>query len=126
MLHHISFAVFDLQRAAMFYDPVLKALGYSRVWTTENAVGYGVVEGYDLFAIKAQLAPIAVPIAGFHLAFAAPSRLAVDQFYAQAIAYGGSGNGEPGLRPHYGPHYYAAFIIDPDGYRIEAVIDTPT
>jgi len=58
---------------------------------------------------------------GFHLAFAAPSRQAVDRFHAAAIAHGGGDNGGPGLRPHYGEHYYAAFVMDPDGHALEAV-----
>lgn len=62
---------------------------------------------------------------GFHLAFAAPSHEAVDEFHRIALAFGGGNNGSPGLRVHYGPGYYAAFIIDPDGNRIEAVINDP-
>ena len=61
------------------------------------------------------------PGPGFHLAFAAPSREAVDAFHACALRAGGTDNGAPGRRPHYGPHYYAAFLVDPDGHRIEAV-----
>ena len=63
------------------------------------------------------------PGAGFHLAFAAGSRAQVDAFYAAALASGGTGNGEAGLRPDYGDSYYAAFVIDPDGHRVEAVIN---
>ena len=59
-----------------------------------------------------------------HLAFAAPSRDAIDRFYAAAIAHGARDEGAPGLRPHYGPDYYAAFVVDADGYHIEAVIST--
>jgi predicted lactoylglutathione lyase len=58
---------------------------------------------------------------GFHLAFAAPSREAIDAFYRAALEYGASDNGAPGLRPNYGPRYYAAFIVDLDGHRIEAM-----
>ena len=67
----------------------------------------------------------APPGAGFHLAFAAPSRAAVDAFHTAALRVGGQDNGAPGLQPDYGPHYYAAFLIDPDGHRIEAVINAP-
>src|SRR5262249_40749736 len=62
-----------------------------------------------------------VPGTGFHLAFAASTRAQVDQFHAAALQHGGKDNGPPGLRPEYEPNYYAAFVIDPDGYRIEAV-----
>lgn len=124
MLHHLSFAVSNLERAAKFYDAVLGALGYARVWTAPDAVGYGRDAGEDKFAIKAATAARA-PSPGFHVAFAAPSRKSVEAFYTMALAQGGADNGAPGLRPHYGPHYYAAFVLDPDGYRIEAVITSP-
>jgi catechol 2,3-dioxygenase-like lactoylglutathione lyase family enzyme len=123
MLHHISFAVTDLHIAGAFYDAALGALGFRRVYEDDTAIGYGIEEGEDKFCLK--LRPDGVkPGPGFHLAFAAPSRKAVDQFYA-ALAVGGTDNGAPGLRLDYGLHYYAAFLIDPDGYRIEAVINTP-
>ncbi|HET9578618.1 MAG TPA: VOC family protein [Usitatibacter sp.] len=122
MLHHLSFAVSDLQRSAAFYDAVLGALGYTRAWASAREIGYGVGGAEDKFAIKLRGVPVAAPSPGFHLAFAAPSREAVDAFHAAALARGGRDDGAPGLRPHYGPGYYAAFVIDPDGYRIEAVV----
>ena len=121
MLDHISFAVADLDQAADFYDAALAPLGYHRVWTLDDAVGYGQVGGEDKFAIKLRDGRVSAPSAGFHLAFSAPTRAAVDAFHAAAIAHGGEDNGAPGLRAHYGPSYYAAFVIDPHGYRIEAV-----
>ena len=122
MLHHISFAVADLARSAEFYDAVLAPLGYVRVWMHETAIGYGPPGGGDKFAIKVRGREIEVPGPGFHLAFAAPNRKAVDEFHRAALASGGRDNGTPGLRPQYAPDYYAAFVFDPDGYRIEAVI----
>ena len=122
MLHHLSFAVSDLERAAAFYDAALAPLGYVRVWTAPDAIGYGLPGGGDQFAIKTCSEGVSAPSPGFHLAFAAPSREAVDRFHAAALLHGGRCNGAPGLRPRYGPTYYAAFVIDPDGYRIEAVI----
>ena len=122
MLHHISFAVADLARSAAFYDAALAPLGYVRVWTDATAVGYGVPGGGDKFAIKARGKQAQVPGPGFHLAFAAPSREAVGAFHAAALANGGRDNGPPGLRPQYAPDYYAAFVFDPDGYRVEAVL----
>lgn len=121
MLHHLSFGVAELARSAAFYDAVLGALGYARVWADEEAVGYGLSEGEDLFAIKQRDGAALAPGAGFHLAFAAASRAAVDAFHRAALAHGGRDNGAAGLRPDYGPDYYAAFAVDPDGYRIEAV-----
>jgi len=102
---------------------VLGALGYRRAWSGEREIGYGLADGEDRFAIKRRGPEVAVPGAGFHLAFAAPDRGSVDAFHAAALRLGARDDGAPGLRPHYGPDYYAAFVIDPDGYRIEAVID---
>ncbi|HXB58506.1 MAG TPA: VOC family protein [Candidatus Acidoferrales bacterium] len=121
MLHHLSFAVADLQRSSGFYDAVLAPLGYVRVWTHKTAIGYGLLHGGDKFAIKLRSEPIAVPGEGFHVAFAAPSREAVGAFYRAALAHGGKDNGGPGIHSEYGDDYYAAFVFDPDGYRIEAV-----
>lgn len=124
MLHHISFGVADLGRAAAFYDAALQPLGYVRVWSDRTAVGYGIAGGGDKLAIKLQADGAGAPRPGFHLAFAAPSREAVALFYRAALAHGGRDNGAPGLRDHYGPNYYAAFVIDPDGHHVEAVISS--
>ncbi|MEP6504145.1 MAG: VOC family protein [Betaproteobacteria bacterium] len=131
MLHHLSLGVADLRRAAAFYDATLGALGFVRVWADfeggidDQAVGYGVPGGGDKLALKQRTdSPIVAP-AGLHVAFAAADRAAVDRFHAQALAHGGIDNGAPGPRPHYGPHYYAAFVIDPDGYHVEVVINQP-
>jgi catechol 2,3-dioxygenase-like lactoylglutathione lyase family enzyme len=125
MLHHLSFAVADLARSAAFYDAALSPLGYVRVWADETAVGYGSEGGGDKFAIKLRSGGVTAPGPGFHVAFAAPSREAVTLFYRAALLHGGHDNGAPGLCPEYGEHYYAAFVIDPDAYRIEAVINEP-
>jgi catechol 2,3-dioxygenase-like lactoylglutathione lyase family enzyme len=125
MLGHLSFGVFGLERAIAFYDAALAPLGLVRVWAHERGAGYGPPGRGDLLALKKQAAPVAPPGPGFHLAFNAATREAVDAFYVAAMAAGGADNGAPGLRPHYGPHYYAAFVIDPDGYRLEAVCQTP-
>ena len=122
MLHHLSFAVADLVRSAAFYDAALSALGYVRVWADESAVGYGSPGGDDKFAIR--LSPrVVMPGEGFHVAFTASSRGAVTAFHRAALKHGGNDNGGAGLHPEYGPNYFAAFVFDPDGYRIEAVIN---
>jgi catechol 2,3-dioxygenase-like lactoylglutathione lyase family enzyme len=121
MLHHLSIPVTNVERSATFYDAALEALGYVRVWSDPDAIGYGFAGGGDKFAIKLSDA-ISVPGPGFHIAFAAPSREAVDAFHAAGVRKGGTDYGGPGLRPEYGPSYYAAFVLDPDGYRLEAVI----
>lgn len=126
MLHHISLGVRDLRRSAAFYDAALAALGYTRVWedfsAVGGAVGYGVEGGGDRLALKEKRAEDVATGAGFHLAFAAPTRAAVHAFHAAALQHGGRDNGPPGSRPEYGPDYYAAFVIDPDGHRLEAVL----
>ena len=124
MLHHFSLAVTDLERAARFYDAVLSLLGYQRVWTHKTAIGYGTPGGGDKFAIKLRPERVAVPGEGFHVAFSAPSREAVSAFYKAALEHGGKDNGAAGLHLEYGAHYFAAFVFDPDGYRIEAVINS--
>lgn len=125
MLHHLSFGVTDLERAVEFYDAVLSTLGYVRVWTDTTAVGYGFPGGGDRFAIKLEREVASVTGAGFHAAFSAPSREAVVRFHEAALRHGGRDNGAPELCHDYGEHYFAAFVIDPDGYRIEAVINRP-
>jgi catechol 2,3-dioxygenase-like lactoylglutathione lyase family enzyme len=121
MLGHISFGVSDLSRSAAFYDAALGALGYVRVFTGGRAVGYGApAASADRLLLIAQPGPVRAPSVGFHLAFAAPSREAVDGFHREAMRHGGVDQGAPGLRPQYGPHYYAAFVLDPDGYKLEA------
>lgn len=131
MLHHASLGVSDIERSAAFYDAALAALGYVRAWDdirpgqAGQAVGYGLPGGGDKLAIKHRPEGQRPPGPGFHLAFAAPNRQAVRQFHAAAIAHGGSDNGGPGLRPEYGEHYYAAFVVDPDGHALEAVFNSP-
>src|SRR5207249_2782869 len=113
----------DLQRSAVFYDATLAVLGCVRVWANVTAIGYGLPGGDDQFAIKLRPHAVVVPGEGFHIAFAAPSRRAVDAFHKAALEHGGKDNGGAGLHPEYGSHYYAAFVFDPDGYRIETVIN---
>lgn len=121
LLHHISFAVTDLQRSIAFYDAVLGTLGYVRVWSEPRAAGYGLPGGEDVFALKLRGKRLSAPGPGFHLAFAARGKQAVADFHAAAVQHGGLDNGPPGPRPEYGANYFATFVIDPDGYRIEAV-----
>lgn len=122
MLDHVSQGASDLARAAAFYDAVLGALGYVRLFANERGVGWGKPGDKDeAFAVLASGADAKPPGVGCHLAFAAPSREAVDAFHAAAVRMGATDEGAPGLRPHYGAGYYAAFVRDLDGYRIEAV-----
>ena len=120
MLGHVSFGVRDLERAGAFYDAALAPLGWVRLWDAAEGLGYGPPGGGE----KLNLFPhtdARPPGPGFHLAFDAPDPAAVEAFHAAALANGGTDRGAPGLRPHYSPTYYAGFVIDPDGHRLEAV-----
>lgn len=120
MLDHVSIGVQDIARTRAFYDAVLAPLGYDRLSTGEGSLGYG--RDAVVFWIGASERPVpADPGSGLHFCFTAPSRRAVDAFHAAALATGGSDNGAPGLRLDYAPNYYAAFVVDPDGYRLEAL-----
>ena len=126
MLHHLSIGAYDIDEAARFYDAILAPLGFVRVWSDlrpdgqGQAIGYGPPGAGDKLAIK-QVDGRVPDIPGFHLAFSAARRADVVAFHAAALAAGGRDNGAPGLRPAYGPHYFAAFVIDPDGHRLVAV-----
>jgi len=121
MLGHLSFGVADLARAVAFYDAALAPLGYVRVWNSPGQAGYGLPGGGDKLALKLQGGPVVPPGPGFHLALTAPNPQAVQRFHAAALAAGGVDEGGPGPRPHYGATYYAAFVRDPDGHKLEAV-----
>ena len=118
MFSHVSVGTRDLERATRFYDAALGALGYRRTMSES----FGCAWGLDWPEFWAQLpdAGEASPGNGVHVAFIAASREAVDAFHAAALAEGGSDAGEPGLRD-YTPDYYAAFVRDPDGNKLEAV-----
>jgi catechol 2,3-dioxygenase-like lactoylglutathione lyase family enzyme len=120
MIDHVSVAVGDLVAAARFYEAVLGALGFAKLETRAATVGFG--KRYAEFWInhRADLAPIP-PGSGVHIALRASSAAAVDAFHAAALTAGGACDGPPGLRPQHGEGYYAAFVRDPDGNRIEVV-----
>lgn len=124
MFDHISIGVRDIANARRFYDAALPALGYPMRQGDETEFSYG---GADcVFIIAATEHPVpAHPQSQMHFCFKAPTRAAVDAFHAAAMASGGRDHGAPGLRPNYGANYYAAFAIDPDGYRIEAYCSRP-
>ena len=119
MFDHVSIGVSDLKRAGRFYDAVLKPLDVTRLSDGEGALGYGEkAPGLWILAVKS---PVRADLeSGLHFCFEAKSRAAVDAFHAAALKAGGKDNGQPGARKDYSPNYYAAFVIDPDGYRIEA------
>lgn len=122
MINHVSIGVHDLGAAKRFYDAALKPLGYACISEGESALGYGADKA--AFWVLAAGHPVpSDPDSGLHICFAAPSSKSVDEFHAAAIAAGGSDNGKPGPRKAYDAGYYAAFAVDPDGYRLEAYCD---
>jgi len=128
VIDHVGFAVSDLGSSKAFYDAALAALGVAPVMTvtpeqTESggtAIGYG--KGDNPFFWIGDNERVGQ---GTHVAFTADSRAEVDAFHAAALRAGGSDHGAPGIRAHYHPNYYAAFVLDPDGSNIEAVCHKP-
>lgn len=128
MLDHVGFAVSDLEKSRAFYEAALAPLGISILMTvtpemTETggtAIGFGK-DGKPFFWIgdNERVGQ------GTHIAFAVDDRATVDAFHRTALAAGGVDHGAPGLRPHYHPDYYGAFVLDPDGLNIEAVCHKP-
>jgi len=121
VLSHVSFGVEDLARSVAFYDAVLAPLGQVRVWTVATGAGYGLPGGPDKLALFERPGTHAAG-PGFHLALFASTEKAVQDFHAAALAHGGVDEGPPGARPHYGEGYYAAFVRDPDGHKLEVKV----
>lgn len=119
MLDHVSLKVGDYARSQAFYDAALKPLGIARMMGDgQFFAGYGA--GKPVFWIGA-----GGDAGSTHVAFATDDRPTVDAFHAAALAAGGRDNGAPGIRAHYHPTYYGAFVLDPDGNNIEAVCHAP-
>jgi catechol 2,3-dioxygenase-like lactoylglutathione lyase family enzyme len=127
MIDHTGVTVGDFAKSRAFYVRALAPLGYVALMDLPAAAtGHGDVAGFGVppkpdFWIAGGT-PNVPPV---HVAFRAASRAAVDAFYAAALAAGGRDNGPPGLRPHYHPNYYGAFVFDPDGNNVEAVCHDP-
>lgn len=119
MIDHISIRVSDYERSKRFYVMALAPLGYTLLMEGASGAGFRK-EFIPDFWIKQ-----GAPSPSTHVAFASPDRATVDAFYTSAIAAGARDNGAPGLRPDYHPSYYGAFVLDPDGYNIEAVCHRP-
>jgi catechol 2,3-dioxygenase-like lactoylglutathione lyase family enzyme len=120
MIDHVSVGVADLERAAHFYEATLAALGLTRVVTRPGTIGFGKAYPEFWINLRAGMTPVA-PESGVHICLRAKTIGEVDAFHAAALQGGGRSDGAPGLRPHDRVRYYAAFVIDPDGNRIEAV-----
>ena len=117
MIDHVGFEVADLERSAAFYDAVFGALGGRRVHSSPRAIAYGTIAPELWIVVRGR-----APAPGYgHLALAARGRAAVVGAHRAALASGGRDEGAPGPRPQYGPLYYAAYVRDPDGLRVEFV-----
>jgi catechol 2,3-dioxygenase-like lactoylglutathione lyase family enzyme len=119
MLDHVSIGVRDIAKARTFYDAALKPLGYNCLSADETSLGYGKETVGFWIGLTGRPVPDD-PKSGVHFCFTAPSRSSVAAFHAAGIAAGGRDNGAPGIREAYGPGYFAAYVCDPDGYRLEA------
>lgn len=125
MIHHVSLGTADLERARAFYDPVMQELGLHRTFDGDEAIGYGA--GITVFSLNLPADGARASSGnGVHVAFEVEKRAAVDVFFRTAVENGGVADGDPGLRPEYDGHYYAAFVRDPDGNKIEALTFTAT
>jgi len=129
MIDHVSFSVRDYQQSLSFYDKSLGALGYKRLMTIDIPEHEVKVAGYGAEKDKRPrlwISPMGKQeedigkARGLHLSFVAESKEAIDDWYKICLQEGGISNGEPGPRPEYHPGYYGAFVIDPNGWRIEA------
>jgi catechol 2,3-dioxygenase-like lactoylglutathione lyase family enzyme len=119
MIDHISLGVRSVARTKRFYDRIFEPLGYQALSESAGSLGYGN-GGIQLWMYETERPVVADDKSGLHFCFTAPTRKSVDAFHAAALAAGGRDNGPPGVRADYGADYYAAFVIDPDGYRLEA------
>ena len=121
MYSHITLGYSSFPPAERFYDAVMKALGHPVLFKTKAILAYGGATGPKLFIVTPFDGKAASAGNGVHAAFLADRRAQVDAFYAAAMQNGGSDEGPPGLRPHYHPDYYGAYVRDPDGNKIQAV-----
>ena len=121
MFDHVTIAVSDMKTARAFYDKALAPLGMKALMDFGTYAGFG--KERPIFWIGQGRAAPSQPRT--HICFAASDRKTVDAFYQAAMAAGGKDNGAPGLRPHYHANYYGAFVLDGDGYNIEAVCHLP-
>ena len=126
MLDHVSLGVTDLERSRRFYDAVLRPLGLVRIVDFRGrGSDYGAMAGQLGVEFTITAERVVTPPAGRHVCFRAPDRAAVRAFHGAALVAGGHDDGAPGIRSEYHPDYYAAFVHDPDGNRVEAVCHAP-
>ena len=119
MLDHLAIGVRDMAASRAFYEAALAPLGFAVVMERDDRIAFGPTQRPIFFLVDRE------PTEGIHIAFQASDRDHVDAFHSAALGAGGHDNGGPGMRPQYHPHYYGAFVHDPDGNNAEAVCHTP-
>ena len=121
MFSHVTIGSNDVEKATEFYDAVMATLGQKRFYAAKNAVAYGEAASAKVWILTPFDGEPARAGNGAHIAFLAPSRQTVHAFHEAALAHGGSDEGQPGPRPHYHENYYAAYVRDPEGNKLQAV-----
>ena len=126
MFSHVTIGADEPEKLEGFYAAVLAALGISPFFKMPGTLSYGTAAGPKVFVLKPFDGKAHVPGNGGHVAFLAPDRASVDAFHAKALELGGTCEGAPGLRPHYHPNYYGAYVRDPEGNKLQAVCHSKT
>lgn len=121
MFSHVTLGTNDWDKAKPFWNAVMSALDIPVLFSTENGAAFGALNGPKVFVGPAYDGMTATNGNGTHVAFLATSRNVVDDFYNAALETGGTDEGPPGLRTHYHPNYYGAYVRDPDGNKLQAV-----
>ena len=118
MIHHVTIEVSDLERSGAFYDRLFAALGWRRHTDTESRIGWGIAKQWFFVTSDGPANP-----GRSQVCFSASGMVAVKAAWAEGVEAGGKDDGEPGARPELGPGYYSAYLLDPDGYRLEIAVD---
>jgi catechol 2,3-dioxygenase-like lactoylglutathione lyase family enzyme len=126
MLSHVTLGTADWPKARPFWIAIMEVLGHPILFERESGIAFGLPTGTKTFVGPAYDGNPPSPGNGVHMAYLAPDRATVDAFYVAALAHGGTDEGPPGLRPHYHPNYYGAYVRDPDGNKLQAVCHSRT
>ena len=121
MFSHVTLGTTDSARSEKFYDAVMAVLGHPVLFKASDTAAYGTPTGPKVFIVRPFDGKPALAGNGVHVAFGVADRATVDAFHQAALSHGGTCEGPPGLRPHYHPNYYGAYVRDPDGNKLQAV-----
>jgi catechol 2,3-dioxygenase-like lactoylglutathione lyase family enzyme len=125
MFSHVTLGTRDWDRVRPFWIAVMDVLGHPILFEREGGIAFGSPAGPKTLIGAPFDGEPAAPGNGVHIAYLVADRASVDAFHAAALAHGGSDEGAPGLRPHYHPNYYGAYVRDPDGNKLQAVCHSP-